>query len=178
MIAGAASADERLVIPLSVPRRVDAAFAGLSIVFVVGSAVWISVSPSWKSIVYGGGMIGAFAWVWATRLVVRRVGRTAPLQIVATSHGLSSPFWSIDWDRVARMWIGPTKAGRLMALNIEPMRAEDVNWIQSKTLRLNARVGDAMNMPAIQILQINVDRPLDELDAQLRSIAGRSFNAE
>jgi hypothetical protein len=178
MVVGEASADERLVIPLSVPRRVDAAFAGVSIVFVVGSLTWISLSPSWPSIVYGGGMVGALAWVWATRLAVQRVSGAGPLQIVATSHGLSSPFWSIDWDRVARMWIGPTKAGRLMALNIEPMRANDVNWIQSKTLRLNARVGDAMNMPAIQILQVNVDRPLAELESQLRLIAGRSFNAE
>lgn len=141
-------------------------------------------SPSGQSIVIGGFAIVAFGWVWLSRLADRRARGGAALEIVATSQGLTSPLWSIDWDRVAGMWIGPSAVGawsggkaahKLQALHIEPMRPEDLHMVDSKTLRLNARVGDAMRLSSTQILQVNVDRPLAELESQLRSISGRSL---
>ena len=166
---------EQLVIPLSAARRTRLAFAGASVAVSLGSAIWIVVSPSWASIIYGGFTIAAFGWVWGTRLAARRARGNAPVQIVATSQGLSSPFWSLDWNRVNRIWISPTASGKLQALNIEPIQPGDVTWTRSKTLRFNARIGHAMNMPPLQIFQANVDRPLEELASDFQRLARRKL---
>jgi hypothetical protein len=148
-------------------------FAASSVVFPLGAAIWIAVSPSWESAIYGGFTIAAFAWVWGTHFAARRARGNAPVQIVATKQGLSSPWWSLDWSRVHRIWIAPTAAGELHALNIEPIQPADITRTPSKTLRFNARVSELMNMSTIQILQDNVDRPLEELAADFERMARR-----
>src|SRR5688572_29928780 len=167
------SADEQIVIPLRATRRARFQFAALSVVLTVGSVTWIALSPSRATIIYGGFMIAALAWVWATRLAARRARGNAPLEIMATREGISSPLWSIAWNRVDRIWIGPTAWGRLQALHIEPMRPADVDWSRSKAMRFNARVSDAMKMAPIQIPQENADRPLQELAVDLQRVARR-----
>jgi hypothetical protein len=165
---------ERLLIPLRVARRTQIFFAIASIVFTVGPAIWMMVSPSWSSIVYGGFSILAFALVWWTRVSARRARRGAPVAIIATSEGISSPLWSLDWSRISRIWIGTTRASGVPALNIEPMRQEDVKLkARSHALRLNARLGEAMNVPPLQIFQANVDRPLEELAGDFERLARR-----
>jgi hypothetical protein len=171
------AAAEPLVIPLRAARRTRIFFAAASIAFTVGPAIWIVVSRSWSAIIYGGFAIVAFTWVWLSRLSARRARHGAPLAIVATSEGISSPLWSLDWSRVSRIWIGDTSGG-LPALNIEPMRREDVELkTRSRALRLNARLGEAMNMPALQILQANVDRPLEELARDFERLARRALRS-
>jgi hypothetical protein len=75
------------------------------------------------------------------------------------------------------MWIGRSQARHLMALNIEPLRPDDVRRPRSVTLQFDARLGGAMKMPAIQILQANVDRPLEELARLFKEKAGRPLLA-
>ena len=73
--------------------------------------------------------------------------------------------------------MGDTSGG-LPALNIEPMRREDVELkTRSSALRLNAGLGEAMNMPALQILQANVDRPLEELARDFERLARRALRS-
>ena len=174
-----AGSQQRVVIPLHAEARTRFLFVVVSIVFTVGSAIWIGLSPSWASIVYGGLLIVGFSWIWLTRMAASRARHGEPLQLVATSDGVSSFLWSLDWNRVAGIWIGPTAAGGLEALHIEPMRPEDVRWkAPSKILRVNARLGGAMNMAPLQIPQANVDRPLEDLASDLERLARRPLRRD
>jgi hypothetical protein len=166
-------ADEALVIPLHVPHRSQLTFAAISLAFVVGAIVWNVLATSVPSIVDGGGGVAIFAVIWWIRFAAHRARGNAPLQIVATREGLGSPIWKLGWDRINRIWIGPTASGALQALHIEPVRPEDVQWPRSRALRFNAWIGGAMHMSEIQILQISVDRPLEEIASDLARIAGR-----
>lgn len=167
------SPKDSLVVPLRAPRWAAWSFPVMSAVLAVGSIVWMVLAPSWEAFLYGTLMIGSLAWVWGTRLAARRTRGTASMQIVATKEGLRSPLWELDWGRVDRMWIGRTESGRLKALNIEPLQPADIRRPPSRALRLNAVAGSAMKIPAIQILQANVDLPLEELAARFEEKAGR-----
>jgi hypothetical protein len=170
---------QRVAIPLHAAARTRALFVIFSIAFTVGSAIWIGLSPSWGSIVYGGLLIVVFSWLWLTRMAARRARRGEPLQLVATSDGVSSFLWSLDWNRVAGIWIGPTAAGGVEALHIEPIRTEDIRWkTPSKILRVNARLGGTMNMAPLQIPRANVDRPLEDIASDLERLARRPLRRD
>jgi hypothetical protein len=169
--------DEALVIPLHVPHRSQWTFAAISLAFVVGAVVWNGLAPSIPSVVDGGGGVAIFAVIWWIRLAAHRARGNAPLQIVATREGLASPIWRLPWNRISRIWIGPTTSGALQALHIEPISPEDVQWPRSRALRFNAWIGGAMHMSEIQILEVSVDRPLEEIAADLARIAGRPLGS-
>jgi hypothetical protein len=169
-------ATDQLVIPLHVPRWGRLSWPVLSSILGFGSVVWIVLSPSWPSILYGGLMIASLVWVWATRVAARRARGDQPPQIIATRTGISSPVWAITWDRVSRVWIGPIAGGGIQALHIETFRPEDVRWAKSKTVRLNARASRSARMAPIQIPQVNVDRPLSAIAADFERLAGRALD--
>lgn len=172
-MAAEASAEERLVIPLRSPPLMRLLFALLSFGSGVGLVVWIVRSHSGVSIVEGGLGIGILIWGWGTLLAARRARGGAPLQIVATREGISTPLWSINWDQVKRIWIGPMPSRLLRGLHIEPKRPTDIVWASARVLKFNTRLGDAMKMAPIQIPQTGFDRPLEEILRDLEGIAGR-----
>ena len=58
------------------------------------------------------------------------------------------------------------------------MRREDLKLkTGSRALRLNARIGDAMSVPPLQILQENVDSPLEELAGEFERLARRPLGS-
>ncbi len=164
---------EPLVVPLHKPRWAAWSFSAISVGVAGASICWMVLAPSLRSVFFGILGLGSFVGVWATVMAARRTRGAAPLEIVATSEGLRSPIWELDWDRVDRMWIGPSPSGRIRVLNIEPLQPGDIRRPRSATLRFNALAANAMNMPAIQIPQANVDRPLEELANQLEEKAAR-----
>jgi hypothetical protein len=161
-----------LIVPLRVPAR-GKIFAPLSVVLVVGFAAWIAATLSWQSIVFGGGGIVALVGVWGLMRDVRKARGGAPAQIVATEKGISSPMWSISWDRVARVWIGRSgqQTGNIRVLNIEPFDLSDIERPRSFFYSANLALGRLMGIPPIQIPQMNVDRPLETLLSQLEEKA-------
>ena len=149
-------------------------FALLSVGAGIGLVVWIVRSHSMVSIVEGGLGLGILIWGWGTLVAARRARGGAPLQIVATREGISTPLWSITWDQVERIWIGPMPLSRLLrGLHIKPKRPTDIVWASGRVLAFNTRLGDAMKMAPIQIPQTGFNRPLEEILRDLERIAGR-----
>lgn len=138
-------------------------WSAVSLVLLLGSIAWIAASPSWMSIVWGGVLIVLLAWIWATMLVAKRLGGGVPHQLVVTRQAISSPFWSLRWDRVRGVWIGHTPAGSLRALFIEPLQASDVELPSSRLLRLNRMLSERGHSAALTILEANIDRSVEQL---------------
>src|SRR3954453_14330842 len=143
-----AMGDDPLVVQLHIP------LAGKLFLFVlpvlpVAFGLWIALSPSWRSAIYGGlGIIGSVCTAGTVLANRRAVGR-GPRQIVATSECISSPMWSIPWGRVARMWIGRSGAGNVRVFNIEPYDIDDIERPQSAFYAINLKLGQQMRIPAI-----------------------------
>jgi len=140
----------------------------------VAAVALITLDRSWQGIFWGLLLLGSLVAIWITILAARRTRRGAPMEITATRDGLRSPLWALDWERVERMWIGDTQAG-LRALSIEPLQEADIRRSPSTALSLSAIAGNAMNIPAIQILEANVELPLEEIAARFEEKAGRQL---
>jgi hypothetical protein len=163
---------DELVVPFRVPRRYSVRMGAFATAFVGGWAAVMAADPSWEAAAVGGLLFAGIAWVGGTMSVLSR----RPKQIVLTSSSLTTPGYTIDWERVANARVTTTSAstGALPSLVIEPYASTDVRWT-SRFLRLNGRVSDLFGMGALHILQPNVDRPLEALLAQMEERAGRSL---
>jgi hypothetical protein len=75
-----------------------------------------------------------------------------PYYLHLTDEGISSPTFSLSWDRIQRVWIGPRGV-----LNIEPIEASDIRWRRSRLFRPRA----------IRIPAARVSWPLEELVAEI-----------
>jgi hypothetical protein len=163
--------DEPLVIPLQLPRRQMRRLVGITVLLPVGAVAIFATDPSSTNALYGGLAILFLAVIWAVLLL----GRGGRQELVATHTGISSPKFSLDWDRVAELRIGPLSglAGGHLALWIEPREPSDIHWAESKVLeRLGMTRAASIRIPAQ-----NVDRPLEQLVAQLETQAGRPLLA-
>lgn len=169
--------DGPLVITLRTPRWAIWTFGPMSVLLAGGAIAWMALDPEWEAFVYGPLLLASLALVWTTVAVAQRVRGGAPLEIVATDDGLRSPLWELDWDGVERIWIGRIRLGSPRALNIVPRRPDDVRLPPSTVLRANFALSGAMRLPAIQILQVSVDVPLDELAVRFEEKAGRPLLA-
>jgi len=172
-----------LVVKLRAPVWARLSFPIISVAGAVGCVVWIALVPGWRSIVNGGLLLVALFSVWSGILGARRVRRGRAREIRVTKTGLSSSTWNLDWNRVAAMWIGRTQVGS-RAILIEPLQPGDVRWTASKTMSVGRLTGRALGaaLPGsataspIALLEANVDRPLEQLLAELEAQAGRSFS--
>ena len=122
---------ESLIVPLRVPARARLVFPIASVVLVVVCVVWMAVEPSWEAFLVGGLLIGCLAWVWGLKFTLRE-RRAGAAQLTLTNESLTSPAFTLSWDRIESVRIGYThaQAGHLRALYIEPFRAADVHWKQ------------------------------------------------
>ena len=168
------SRTDDFVVPLRAPRWARWTFPAISAVLMVAAVALITLDRSWQGIFWGLLLLGSLVAIWITILAARRTRRGAPMEITATRDGLRSPLWALDWERVERMWIGDTQAG-LRALSIEPLQEADIRRSPSTALSLSAIAGNAMNIPAIQILEANVELPLEEIAARFEEKAGRQL---
>ena len=161
-----------VTIPLRKPPAAALCFGVISVVAVAGSVAAMVLIRSWQALTLGTLVIVAIVWVWGTVVAVRRARASTRAEIVVSSQGVQTHMWAIDWDRVRRMWIGRSSAGRLQALMIEPLEPSDVKS-SSRVLKFNFGAGRVMGAPPIQILQVNVDRPLEEIASLFEAKAGR-----
>lgn len=136
---------------------------------------WIAVGPSLLSVAFGAVTIALLGWIWASALVARRVGGGDALQLVATREGISSPLWSLRWDRVQSISIGESPAGGRRALFIDPIQPADVQLPPSRILRLNRLLSRWTEDGRITILEGNIDRPIEQLMLDLERQARREL---
>ena len=168
--------EDDLVIPLKVRARDRFGWSAITAALVVGAVVWIIVSHSLLSITWGSAMIALLGWIWATTFVARRLGRGSAPQLVVTREAISSPAWSLRWDRVQSISIGRTADGSHRALFIEPIRPSDVQVPASSILRVNRLLAQVAGNGRIAILEVNIDCPVEQLMLDLERRAGRELS--
>jgi hypothetical protein len=160
--------DEPLVVPMHIPRR-GRVFMPLSILITIGFLVWMALDWSWLAAVLGVGWTLSIILVWGIVLTNRRVLNGRPVQIVADTEGVRTAMWSVRWDRVDRMWIGATGATRTLNISVADRRS--VERPRSVFYSLDAWLNRVFGLPAIKIPEMNIDRPLEDLLAQLEAKA-------
>jgi hypothetical protein len=142
-------------------------FVPLSILITLGFLIWLAVDWSWFIAVLGVGWILSMTLVWAIVLTNRRVLNGGPMQLVADSEGVRTEHWSIRWDRVDRMWISAVAGTRTLNISVTDRRF--VKRPRSAVYSLAAWVDQLFGFPAIRIMEMNIDRPLEDLLAQLET---------
>ena len=140
---------------------------------VIGAAVWVFADPSILSGGFALLTIAVVGWSWLLMFAVRRLAVKGRLRVVATREAVSSPLWTLRWDRVSAVSIGAVGGNR--ALFIEPIRASDVQPGPSRIIRLNRQMSQLFENGRITILEANIDRPVEQLALDLERQAGREL---
>jgi hypothetical protein len=167
-------AGDRLV-EFNLPRRHRYGFPILTGLAVVICAGLVVTDSSWETRVPAAATIGLFAWIWATIVAARRARGSAVNAVVLTTEGISSPLFTLEWERVARAWIGSTspETRGMRALFVEPVRPSDVRMASSGVLAANRWLEARTRRGRLQFLQSSVDLPLEELLDEMEQRAGR-----
>lgn len=168
-----------LVVPLVVPAKYRYGFPAMSLAVAIGCVAAIVLDVSLEALIWASVTLAIFAWIWGSMFAMRRARRGAARGLVLTRDGIRSPFFSLDWERVAGIRIGATSArtGSLPALFIAPIRREDVRLAKSAALRANRWIDDVTGHRELRVLQVNVEMPLEELASKMEARAGRPLRA-
>jgi hypothetical protein len=163
---------EPLIVPLHVPLRSK---VGLPIVC-VGFVAWIVLVPGVESVVVGGMGLVCFGFVAALHIATRRSLRGKPWRIVADSGGIATPSWSVPWNRVSRMGIGGRVPYRKLV--VEPTGEDSLVLPDSALLHFDVRLSRRLHWSSSPgIYELSIDRPVEELLAQLEAIRESSLGS-
>lgn len=164
-----------IVLDVRVPQKYRYLWPAITVAVLAVAILMVIFDRSWVVITLAAMTVGVFVWINVSFATAIRARRGAANQLALTAEGLRSPLFSLDWEMINHVWIGETSAqtGSLRALFIEPSQPSDIRWVQSRMIGANRWISEKVGHGQLQVLQMSIEMPLEQLVSEMERRAGR-----